>query len=222
MSCTSHSSIHAPHLGPLLGFTGQPRDPLTGCYHLGNGHRTYNPALMRFHSADRLSPFGKGGINAYAYCQGDPVNYHDPSGQIPVWLAPVKSILTSAISLGLNAVKITHNQKVRRYLSLDRGYGGSRGGDLTYGTSENAIPRWTKRDIVATVAGTAASVAGIGIGGARAAGINSDALAWTELGLLAVSILTGVSHMVEMVLKGPGVRYPITAIGMREIRSPSP
>lgn len=219
MSCTSQASIHTPHMGPLLGFTGQPRDPFTGCYHLGNGHRTYNPVLMRFHSADRLSPFGKGGLNAYAYCQGDPVNYQDPSGQVPVWLAPVKSILSNAISLGLNVVKIAHNQMVRRYLRLDTGHAGSRDGELTFGTPESAIPKWTKRDIVTTVVGTVASLAGMGIGGARAAGINSDALAWTEFAFLLASGTAGLSHLAEMAWKGPGVRYPITAVGMRDIRA---
>jgi RHS repeat-associated protein len=67
--------------GSLLGFNGQLREQPTGWYHLGNGHRVYNPLLMRFHSPDRLSPFGKGGINAYAYCGGDPINFTDPSGQ---------------------------------------------------------------------------------------------------------------------------------------------
>lgn len=61
------------------GFNGQLLEP-QGWYHLGNGHRVYNPALRRFHSADRLSPFGEGGLNAYAYCLGDPVNHVDPTG----------------------------------------------------------------------------------------------------------------------------------------------
>lgn len=65
---------------PGLGFCGQRPDPLTGCYPLGNGRRFYSPSLRRFISADPLSPFGKGGIHAYAYCGGDPVNRHDPSG----------------------------------------------------------------------------------------------------------------------------------------------
>ena len=68
-----------------LGFNGQLLDRSTGRYLLGNGQRTYNPALMRFQSPDSLSPFGKGGLNAYAYCLGDPVNGQDPSGHAPLF-----------------------------------------------------------------------------------------------------------------------------------------
>ena len=67
----------------LLGFNGERPDPVTGCYLLGNGYRAFNPVLMRFNSPDSLSPFGKGGLNAYAYCSGDPVNLSDPSGHFP-------------------------------------------------------------------------------------------------------------------------------------------
>lgn len=67
--------------GTRLGFNGELKEQPAGWYHLGNGHRVYNPALMRFHSPDRLSPFAKGGWNAYAYCKGDPVNFVDPTGQ---------------------------------------------------------------------------------------------------------------------------------------------
>ena len=70
-----------------LGFNGQLRERPTGWYHLGNGHRVYNPVLMRFHSPDGLSPFGKGGINTYAYCEGDPLNFVDPTGRWPAWVA---------------------------------------------------------------------------------------------------------------------------------------
>ena len=61
-------------------FNGQYREGLTELYMLGNGYRAYSTRWMRFLSADSESPFGKGGINAYAYCQGDPINYSDPSG----------------------------------------------------------------------------------------------------------------------------------------------
>ncbi|RMM09185.1 hypothetical protein ALQ85_02142 [Pseudomonas syringae] len=73
-----------PSTGPmnLPGFTGERVDPVTGHYLLGNGYRAFNPVLMRFNSPDSLSPFGEGGLNAYAYCEGDPVNGVDPSGHV--------------------------------------------------------------------------------------------------------------------------------------------
>ncbi|RMO86325.1 hypothetical protein ALQ32_03477 [Pseudomonas syringae pv. tagetis] len=73
-----------PSAGPmnLPGFTGQRVDPVTGHYLLGNGYRAFNPVLMRFNSPDSLSPFGEGGLNAYGYCAGDPVNRVDPSGHM--------------------------------------------------------------------------------------------------------------------------------------------
>lgn len=83
-----HAFVYSPYghhqdsafLPGLPGFNGEQPDPVTGHYLLGNGYRAYNPTLMRFNSPDNLSPFGKGGLNAYAYCAGDPVNRRDPSG----------------------------------------------------------------------------------------------------------------------------------------------
>jgi RHS repeat-associated protein len=66
----------------LLGFNGERRDPLTGWYFLGNGYRAFNPVLMRFNSPDSWSPFGAGGLNTYAYCAGDPMNFADPTGHV--------------------------------------------------------------------------------------------------------------------------------------------
>ena len=65
---------------------------MTGHFLLGNGYRAFNPVLMRFNSPDSLSPFGKGGLNAYAYCVGDPVNYSDPAGHIAGWPLIAKSL----------------------------------------------------------------------------------------------------------------------------------
>jgi len=67
--------------GSLTGFNGEPMLKPLEQYALGAGHRLYSPSLMRFLSADSVSPFGKGGLNAYAYCVGDPVNRIDPTGQ---------------------------------------------------------------------------------------------------------------------------------------------
>lgn len=62
------------------GFVGGFKELAMGCYLLGNGYRAYSPTLYRFAASDSLSPFGIGGINAYAYCTGDPVNHVDPDG----------------------------------------------------------------------------------------------------------------------------------------------
>jgi len=68
--------------GTVLGFNGQLSCLLKHTYSLGNGHRIYSTSLMRFLAPDRLSPFKEGGVNAYGYVQGDPVNRDDPTGQM--------------------------------------------------------------------------------------------------------------------------------------------
>ncbi|WP_158664640.1 MULTISPECIES: RHS repeat-associated core domain-containing protein [unclassified Pseudomonas] len=68
--------------GAILAFNGQVRDSMTACDLLGNGKRLYSSTLMRFLSPDTYSPFGLGGINTYAYCGDDPINFTDPSGNI--------------------------------------------------------------------------------------------------------------------------------------------
>ena len=79
---TAYGHCHASSGPPSLGYNGERFETLTGHYLLGNGYRAYNPVLMRFNSPDSLSPFGRGGINAYVYCGADPVNRVDPSGHI--------------------------------------------------------------------------------------------------------------------------------------------
>lgn len=74
-----------------LGFNGERTDPVTGHYLLGNGYRAFNPVLMRFNSPDSWSPFGRGGINSYAYCSNNPVMNADPSGH--AMFSFIKSLL---------------------------------------------------------------------------------------------------------------------------------
>ena len=105
----TRSLIYSPYghhpgesgISSLLGFNGEHRDSVTGYYLLGNGYRAFNPVLMRLNSPDSLSPFDEGGINAYAYCEGDPVNSLDPSGHIPfrTFTFPNRSFYGSAYSV---------------------------------------------------------------------------------------------------------------------------
>lgn len=100
----------------LLGFNGEPPDPLTGHYLLGNGYRAFNPVLMRFNSPDSLSPFGEGGLNGYAYCVGDPVNRVDPTGHFASRLFQFIDDLSRALktptSIGANANSTYFNRLV--------------------------------------------------------------------------------------------------------------
>lgn len=80
----------------LLGFNGERRDSVTGYYFLGR--RPFSPALMQFFCADRLSPFGRGGINARAYCLGDPVNNVDPRGEFAMLARGINQLVSSPVA----------------------------------------------------------------------------------------------------------------------------
>ncbi|WP_294338576.1 RHS repeat-associated core domain-containing protein [Pseudomonas sp.] len=75
------SSTTIPSSQSILGYNGEV-PTLGNSYILGNGHRLFSTLLMRFLSPDSISPFGEGGINCYAYCSNDPINYTDPSGHM--------------------------------------------------------------------------------------------------------------------------------------------
>lgn len=85
------------------GFNGNLPDALTGWYLLGNGYRAYSPALMRFVSPDNVSPFGAGGVNAYGYCGGDPVNLEDPSGHLGFFRTLFTPFRRAARAIGLTS-----------------------------------------------------------------------------------------------------------------------
>lgn len=73
------NSSTVPSTKSMLGYNGERAEKMP-IYILGAGYRAFSTGLMRFLSPDNLSPFGKGGINPYAYCAGDPINYTDPTG----------------------------------------------------------------------------------------------------------------------------------------------
>ncbi len=98
---TRRYTVHGAEAGEdpdsPFGFAGERRDTLTGWY-IPSGYRPYDPIVMGFLSPDSDSPFGRGGLNPYAYCAGDPVNRIDPSGH--GWL----TWLVAGIGIGLAVV----------------------------------------------------------------------------------------------------------------------
>lgn len=77
------------HIGVInpIRYRGYYYDSETGFYYLKS--RYYDPAICRFISADDPSYLGAGettqGLNLFAYCLNDPVNYSDSDGQWPSW-----------------------------------------------------------------------------------------------------------------------------------------
>lgn len=133
--CYSPYGHDIPHPG-IPGFAGQVPEAAMGGYLLGNGYRLYSPVLMRFTAADDWSPFGAAGINPYAYCKGEPVNYSDPSGHI---LSRVKSLLnhigrkamSAADSVMYEYVKAKHGERILKGIAqLEKPPLGARGADV--------------------------------------------------------------------------------------------
>jgi RHS repeat-associated protein len=77
----------------FIRFQGQWADEETGFYY--NRYRFYDPQMGRYISQD---PIGfRGGVNLYAYVEGDPVNWVDPLGLIDMNLFdPSDSLYTNS------------------------------------------------------------------------------------------------------------------------------
>lgn len=98
-----------------LGFNGELHE--TAGWQILGSYRAYNPVLRRFHSPDNMSPFGRGGINAYAYGGGDPINHIDPTGHFFGAIGAAFSRVASAIG------NITVNTSWSRRLATIRRQG---------------------------------------------------------------------------------------------------
>ena len=102
-NCTisSSSNLTIAKANPFR-YRGYYFDEESGLYFLNA--RYYNPAWRRFISPDDtayLNPDTPNGLNLYAYCNNDPVNYADPSGHDPEWWQWAISITEVAIGLVL-------------------------------------------------------------------------------------------------------------------------
>ncbi|MGN8344106.1 RHS repeat-associated core domain-containing protein [Pseudomonas sp. SMV71] len=93
-------------VGSHLGYNGERRETQTGWYLLGKGYRAFNPSLMRFHSPDSWSPFGEGGMNAYTYCEGDPVSFSDPTGHV---IYKLPNVMPRPVVKTISAASVTRN-----------------------------------------------------------------------------------------------------------------
>ncbi|MFV3290826.1 RHS repeat-associated core domain-containing protein [Pseudomonas sp. NY11955] len=165
--------------GPMSAFCGEYRDALTGYYHLGNGYRQFNPAIMRFHGPDGWSPFGDGGINAYVYCTGDPINKSDSTGHVG-WL-PVIAQAASSISTALGAINrrasAVVEQRIRRFAGLPVAHelAQAEAADMLFGYASGIMGTGANvaRNVVASPAAVANTLAGqlVWIGAAGSTGV---------------------------------------------------
>jgi len=175
----------------LPGFNGEHLDPVSQTYHLGNGYRTYNPTLMRFNAPDSWSPFGSGGLNQYAYCEGDPINRSDPSGH-----------MSSGAAMGIG---------------IGLGILGLLGAVFTFGQSiaaaaaaEAALTASMAADILATGLGVAASVTNIASTATRESDLEaSQVLGWISLGLGIASFATHTADSIGSKFKGRSGPYDL-------------
>ena len=165
-----------------IRYRGYYFDTETGLYWVQT--RYYNPAWCRWISPDTLDyldPESAHGLNLYAYCGNDPVNFTDPSGRLPEWLAwlisgaaIVGGIVLCAFGvggvLGGSLIGAGAGSIINGYISK------ASGGDFTAGYIGGAIS--------GALCGIGASVGGMAFAVASEAA-NSACLCYLALGVAA-------------------------------------
>ena len=190
-NCTIDSSTADMELAKLnpIRYRGYYYDRDTGLYYLNA--RYYSPELRRFISPDDtayLNPGNANGLNLYAYCYNDPVNYADPSGHL----------ITAAVWIGLGIGAVL---------------GGIYGGVSAMANGQNA---WAGIAIGAVVGGLtglfteAFSIPGIllstfavGAGGDVASQLILDKKSWSEVNLIS-AVCAGIFNA-GLALVGKGL-----------------
>ena len=101
---TTLSSNNFSAYNPIR-YRGYYYDAESGLYFLNA--RYYNPTWRRFISPDDtayLDPDTPSGLNLYAYCNNDPVNYSDPSGNFAISLAIAGLIVGAVIGATIGGI----------------------------------------------------------------------------------------------------------------------
>ena len=186
-----------------IRYRGYYFDVDTGLYYLNA--RYYSPELRRFISPDDtayLDPESIDGLNLYAYCCNDPVNYCDPSGHDPKWydiaawigvglFVAAATVLTAGLAgavIGGVAGGIIYGAAIGTVALGVVGAGVGAVGGMIYDAANGnnfgtSIWTWTKAGF------------GIGaIGGAIAGGAIGAAAAHSVVGLTNVSFWTGLGQ----------------------------
>lgn len=85
-------------------YRGYYYDTETSLYYLNS--RYYDPNVGRFLNADGQLNDGVLGYNLFAYCENNPVNYIDPTGNWPNWGKLAMGALLTTVAVGFLAVSI--------------------------------------------------------------------------------------------------------------------
>ncbi|MEW7312166.1 RHS repeat-associated core domain-containing protein [Buttiauxella gaviniae] len=167
---------------------------------------------MRFTCPDSFSPFGKGGINPYVYCESDPINHTDPTGHfflIAFFASLFSSLATAAIDAVGTAVAA---------IGVETGVAAG----VATGAEAGAAVAATEVAAASSVASTSAAFGGVGTAlstGATAAAVVAGtaaemsvipASASATLGVVNAAIGTAIqvsSMTVGQMAIGLGVEY---------------
>ncbi|WP_075442492.1 glycohydrolase toxin TNT-related protein [Selenomonas ruminantium] len=88
LRCEVEGNEKAEQISNRYQYTGQQLDPIPQQYYLRA--RFYNPAIARFTQEDK---YHGDGLNLYAYCANNPVEYYDPSGYDKLIIKPDRNEL---------------------------------------------------------------------------------------------------------------------------------
>ena len=149
-------------------------DRETNLYYLNS--RYYNPEWRRFispDSVDYINPESPCGLNLYAYCNNDPVNYADPSGKFALSLTMLGLIVGASIGAtvgGITAYNIANDN-------------GAEGWDLV---------GWTMIGILG--GGLVGGAAGAGIGALITKATSIVGLSITKHSIVSVKSITVLGH----------------------------